>query len=159
MKSTSSYKSLRRRATDLFFTLCVSTDNTVDICNKHRPKWQAIKQQSMDTHTHALHTAQSSTPYIHKHSFGSGPQKWLLLDLLVMGFSSVWRRDLLLSFCLYFSGSRSGKVLVHPSLVKSLSHVCLLRESHNTNTPISRTSLRIPNFLPHSTSKLSPSSR
>lgn len=113
MKWMSSYKSLRRRATGLFFTPSVSTDtHTIEICNRS----QAIKQY-MDTHTsyssdiyNTIHTQCAYTATrtrTHTHSFGSGPNKWLLLDM--MGFSSMQRTDSLLSLCLYFCGSRSGQ--------------------------------------------------
>lgn len=99
----------------------------------------------MDTHASyssvihdSVHTGCVPTqPQTHINSFGSGPNKWLLLDiLLIMGFSSKQRMDSLLLLCLSFLQIKVRPRLIPPNItgpVKSLN--CLLRESHNTHRP------------------------
>lgn len=146
MKSTSSYKSLRTKATGLSFTLSASTETLQQFAiNTDRDH----KQSHRSIWTHMHHTPQSSMTQciqvvcLHSHthtdthinSFGSGPNKWLLLDiLLIMGFplSKGWTRCSSSAF--YSSRSRSGQGhSLQKSQVQSNHSVCLLRESHNTH--------------------------
>lgn len=152
----SSYKSLRIRATGLFFTLSASTDTQQTVCNKHRPRGQAIRKQKNGHARFILlsypkHSAYILCAYSYTQSLGSGPNKWLLLDILViMGFSSMQRMDSLLSLCLYSSRSRSGQG-PPPSQSSEITQPCLLRESHNIYTSNSTTLLQIPLiFVQHS---------
>lgn len=89
----------------------------------------------MDTHASyssvihdSVHTGCVPTqPQTHINSFGSGPNKWLLLDiLLIMGFSSKQRMDSLLLLCLSFLQIKVRPRLIPPNItgpVKSLNYV------------------------------------
>lgn len=113
---------------------------TREISNKLRPNLQAMNQQLMDTRAHS--TPQSATQcthvcmHSHAHTlqnFGSGPQKWLLLDMCVMDFSSVYRGW---TRCSAFIPpvQHQNNVLLHPSPVKSLNHVSSGRAITETHT-------------------------